>query len=83
MTTPLALAVEVLSPSSRSIDHVLKREMYEQAGVLAYWIVDPSVPSVTVWELADGTYGEALLVTDTATLSAPFVVSVNVADLGV
>jgi Uma2 family endonuclease len=49
VTTPLALAVEVLSPSSRSIDRLLKRELYEQAGVAQYWLVDPAEPSVTVW----------------------------------
>ena len=49
VTTPLALAVEVLSPSSRSIDSVLKRELYEQAGVTQYWLVDPEQPSLTVW----------------------------------
>lgn len=83
VTTPLALAVEVVSPSSRSIDHVLKREMYEQAGVRAYWIVDPSVPSITVWELMEGKYGEARVVTDTVELSLPFPVRFVVADLGV
>ena len=41
VTTPLALAVEVLAPSSRSMDLVLKRAVYEQAGVSTYWVVDP------------------------------------------
>ncbi len=62
VTTPLALAVEVLSPSSRSIDHVLKRELYQQAGVQAYWVVDPAEPSVTAWWLDDGRYGDPLVV---------------------
>jgi Uma2 family endonuclease len=53
VTTPLALVVEVLSPSSRSIDRLLKRELYEQAGVAQYWLVDPDEPSVTVWS-SDG-----------------------------
>jgi len=46
VTTPPALAVEVLSPSSRSVDRVLKREPYQQAGVAAYWVVDPEEPTL-------------------------------------
>lgn len=57
VTTPLALAVEVLSPSSRSIDAVLKRELYEQTGVAQYWLVDPEEPSVTVWTRQGDRFG--------------------------
>ncbi len=56
--TPL-LVIEVLSPSTRDIDNVLKRYEYEQAGVPAYWIVDPDVPSLTVLRLEVGSYVEA------------------------
>ena len=54
VTTPLALAVEVLSPSSRSIDLVLKHELYEQAGVQSYWVVDPDDLTLRAWVLEDG-----------------------------
>lgn len=50
------LAVEVLSPSSRRIDRVLKRERYERAATPAYWIVDPEGPSLTAYELRGGRY---------------------------
>jgi Uma2 family endonuclease len=56
VSLPLALAIEVMSPSSRSIDSVLKRELYEQAGVQQYWLVDPDEPSITVWTLVDGCF---------------------------
>lgn len=62
VTTPLVLAVEVLSPSSRSIDRVLKRELYEQAGVQQYWVVDADEPSVTVWTLVDRRFAEPVRV---------------------
>jgi Uma2 family endonuclease len=77
VTTPLELAVEVLSPSSRSVDLVLKRELYRQAGVRSYWVVDPLVPSVDVWELDDdGQYGDPLTVAGDAELrlDAPYAV---------
>ncbi|RIQ12949.1 Uma2 family endonuclease [Jiangella rhizosphaerae] len=53
------LAVEVLSPSTRRYDLLLKRSRYEAAGTPSYWVVDPDEPSVTAWELRDGVYAEA------------------------
>ncbi|MDP9183421.1 MAG: Uma2 family endonuclease [Actinomycetota bacterium] len=52
------LAVEVLSPSTRRVDLLLKRDRLQAAGVPSYWLVDPDEPSVTVLELRDGTYVE-------------------------
>ena len=51
------LAVEVLSPSTRSIDLLLKKERLERAGCPHYWVIDPDAPSITAWALADGHYG--------------------------
>ena len=42
------LAVEILSPSTRSKDMILKLYKYEKAGVREYWIVDPGQRTVTV-----------------------------------
>ncbi len=58
LSRPPLLAVEVLSPSTRRIDLVLKRDAYAAAGVPSYWIVDPDVPSVTALRLEDGVYVE-------------------------
>jgi len=62
VTGPLTLAVEVLSPSTRRKDLVLKRSKYEDAGVSSYWVVDPDEPSVQALDLVDGRFqvvGEA------------------------
>lgn len=40
------LVVEVLSPSNQSYDLGLKRHLYERLAVPAYWVIDPSGPSV-------------------------------------
>ncbi len=72
VTTPLTLAIEVLSPSSLSIDRVLKREMYQQAGVESYWVVDPLEPSVTAWTLVDGAYGDPAVVSGDDELAVTF-----------
>ena len=55
---PPLLAVEVLSPSTRRVDLLLKRDRLQAAGVPSYWLVDPDAPSVVVLELTDGGYVE-------------------------
>lgn len=77
------LCVELLSPGTRRHDLVLKRRAYEREGVPSYWVVDPAVPSLTVFELEQGTYAEVARVEgDQAwTGSLPFPVTVSPADL--
>ena len=55
---PPLLAVEVLSPSTRRVDLLLKRDRLQAAGVPSYWLVDPDGPAITVLELVDGAYVE-------------------------
>jgi len=55
--------IEVLSASIRRIDLATKRMAYADAGVAAYWLVDPDVPSLTVLELGAGGYAERATVT--------------------
>ena len=38
---PPDLVIEILSPSTRSRDERLKRDLYERVGVEEYWLVDP------------------------------------------
>lgn len=80
---PPLLAVEVLSPSTRRYDLLLKRSRYEAAGTPSYWVVDPDEPSVIAWELRDGTYAEAgrAVGEDPLELDAPFAVRIVPADL--
>jgi Uma2 family endonuclease len=78
ITEPLALAVEILSPSTRRKDMVLKRSKYEDAGVTSYWIVDPVVPSFVAYDLVAGSYVEVARAngSDAAEVTLPFPVSV-------
>lgn len=42
------LIVEVLSPSTRRRDHEHKRQLYLDAGVTEYWIIDPDNETIRV-----------------------------------
>jgi len=44
------LAIEILSPSTQSIDRGEKRQLYERAGVLEYWMVDAAARTVEIHE---------------------------------
>jgi Uma2 family endonuclease len=80
---PLVLAVEVLSPTTRRKDRLLKRSRYEEGGVASYWIVDPEEPSLLVLDLVDGHYVTTVEVTgdERADLIIPFGIQVTPAEL--
>lgn len=52
------LVVEVLSPATASHDHLIKRRVYERAGVREYWLVHPLDRIITIYRLTDGEYGK-------------------------
>ncbi len=56
------LVVEVLSPSNRDNDLVLKRHKYAAAGIPHYWLVDQAARSMTVLRLEKDKYAEAAVV---------------------
>ena len=48
--------VETLSPSTAMRDMSVKKEIYENAGVLEYWIVSPKECGIQIYYLTDGKY---------------------------
>ena len=50
------LTLEILSPSTRSRDMLLKLYKYANAGVREYWIVDPEQKTVFVYDLEHENY---------------------------
>lgn len=83
LPTAPVLVVEVRSHSTAWLDSGRKRELYQEAGVPHYWLVDPRNPSITALDLVDGAYrvradahGDQSL-----TLTAPFPVVLNPAGL--
>jgi Uma2 family endonuclease len=43
------LVVEVGSPTTRKRDETIKRQLYQRAGVVEYWFVDPELDVVRVY----------------------------------
>lgn len=80
---PPVLVAEVLSPSTRSRDLVLKRRTYARAGVEHYWTIDTDLPSVTVLELDDGRLEERLVAKgdELLVVKRPFPVALRPSDL--
>lgn len=44
------IAIEIVSESSRTIDYVQKRYLYERTGAQEYWIVDRLERHVEIWQ---------------------------------
>lgn len=49
----LILAIEILSPSSRHGDRVVKRRLHQRAATPEYWIVDVEARAIERWRPAD------------------------------
>jgi Uma2 family endonuclease len=50
------LCIEVLSPSTRGVDEIEKRKLYERGGVDEYWIVDPEGELVKIYRRSGGAF---------------------------
>ena len=58
------LTLEIMSPSSRSLDSVLKLNKYRNAGVREYWLVDPENRKVIVYDFENGDHFQIYSFTD-------------------
>lgn len=77
------LAIEILSPSTRMFDLVLKKERYQRAGIPSYWVIHPEGPRLVAWELRGGEFVEIADVTGDQewSASAPFGVRIVPSEL--
>ncbi len=58
LTIPPVLVFEILSPSTERKDRILKYQLYQDAGVKYYCIVDPENRSAEVFQLRGNEYQE-------------------------
>jgi Uma2 family endonuclease len=76
------LAVEIISPGSRSADIFLKPGEYASAGIPHYWVIDLTAPaSLTTYALAGDTYELVEKATGRIVLSEPATIDVDVSRL--
>lgn len=65
------VAVEILSPSTRGNDAILKKAAYARAGIPEYWMVDCDLGQVEVFRLKEAGYDPGVLFDRSATLTSP------------
>jgi len=78
------LVIEILSPSNAKREMRDKYELYEEAGVLEYWIVAPSRRTVWVYTLVEGRFANiSRPLTDEDVLKSPVFpdLSINLAEV--
>jgi Uma2 family endonuclease len=67
------LVVEVSSPSTRKLEHLRKRELYEAYGVREYWVVDIEVEQLAVYRLEEDRFGAPAILGPDDILSTPVI----------
>jgi Uma2 family endonuclease len=79
----VVLACEVTSPSNASVDRILKKHFYAEAGIPWYLLVEHRTATLHLYELADGKFVEHSVteVGDVLHLAEPVVVSIDPAEL--
>jgi len=68
---PPDLVIEILSPSTKSRDRKLKRDLYERVGVREYWVVDPEADQVEIYRSNENTFGAPVTVPRTGAIMTP------------
>ncbi len=76
-----SLVVEIHSPATRVLDLTEKRLVYAQAGIPAYWLIDPDAMTLTILELDDDHYLERAVLQGDMELAVglPFTMTVSAA----
>lgn len=69
---PPLLVVEVVSPSTVTVDYRAKHSEYAVLDIPEYWIVDPIDRKITVCVLKDGAYSDEVFVGDITIVSPTF-----------
>ncbi len=69
--SPPLLVVEIMSPSTRSVDQGVKARRYAELGVEHYWIVDPERRRLECHRLVQGAFRSIFDAEGDATLTHP------------
>jgi Uma2 family endonuclease len=72
------LVVEILSPSTASMDRRLKRDVYERTGVDEYWVVDPDRDVVEVHRRSGAVFADPVQFGREQILTTPLLPSLEI-----
>jgi Uma2 family endonuclease len=72
------IVIEVSSPSTRHLEIVRKRELYERFAVPEYWYIDLEAERVEVYRLQGGGYGTPVFLVRDDVLESPILPSFSV-----
>jgi Uma2 family endonuclease len=78
------LAVEIVSPSTQSMDRVMKPALYAKAGIPFYWLIETDrgvVVHAYQLDQQDGLYQPVGSFTDTITVTEPWHIEIPIARL--
>ncbi|MCF8254500.1 MAG: Uma2 family endonuclease [Bacteroidia bacterium] len=77
------LIVEILSPGNSKKELQNKYEVYEESGVLEYWVISPEAETLLVYSLINGKYQASKLYTSGDQISTPILpgLSINLEEL--
>jgi len=75
LVLPVLLVVEIVSAGSRTHDSVTKRAVYAEAGIPAYWLVNPTSGEITALRLDE--HGNYLLVAQGASVRLDWPMAIN------
>jgi Uma2 family endonuclease len=77
------IVVEILSPSNSKKELKFKYQVYQESGVLEYWVVIPTERFVTIYTLVNGVFVSAAPLTDDDVLTSSVLpgFSISVSDL--
>jgi Uma2 family endonuclease len=64
------LAIEVISPSTKNLDRLRKRDLYGTFAVPEYWVADPREHCIEISVLKSRRYGDPRIVRDGVAASA-------------
>ncbi|MCC6545426.1 MAG: Uma2 family endonuclease [Nitrospirae bacterium] len=70
---PPDLVIEILSPSTKERDRLVKRSLYALHGVKEYWIVDPAAQSIEVMHLINKVFDLYGIFSLEDTLTSPLI----------
>jgi Uma2 family endonuclease len=54
------LVIEIGSPGTRQRDETIKRRLYEEFGVIEYWVVDPEIDVVRIYRREGERFGRPI-----------------------